>query len=354
MRIGIIGLGKIAQTKYLPILLKHKEVEIIALCDQSDSLVAGIAEQYGINSRLVCQSVNELIMKKPELVFVLIHNHFDVALKLINVGISICVEKPLCWSSEQAESLLKNAKQKHVKIFALYMKQYDKTFITLQNEIKKRGVPLAVNVSCYAGNNKRWCDPLFPIMKESIDEKRYTKEELEHAWNTFFNANSIKEADRKTETQLLLQLGIHQLNLIRKLFGHLRVKDTTFSHNNGICLINTMLKSDDNVIVNYSLIPLFSGAWIWEEKYEIIYPDVLLVYHPGCPFLPISDAYLEITEEKGSIYNTTVKSGMKDSFEMMIEHILKCFDSDEDDSSVIDAIEDIKLIEDILNNGKND
>lgn len=353
MRIGIIGLGKIAQTKYLPALVKIARDDIIALYDQSSSLVGRIISRYGFNKEIICYSVDELINREPELVFVLTHNHYEVAKILLENKISICVEKPLCWEVIQAKDLLACAKENHVKIYASYMKQFDQTFKLLQKEITKRGVPLVVNVSCYAGNNKQWCDPLFDIYKESSEEKRYTKQELKESWNAYFLNNSVEGVEHQAESQLLLQLGIHQLNLIRKLFGHLEVRHAIFSHNNSVCTINTMLQGSDNTIINYSLVPLFSGAWVWKEKYEIIYQDALITYHPGCPFLPMSDSWLEIAEENGNMSNTVIKSGMIDSFELMLRSILKNFYDNEEYTSALEAIEDIKLIEALLTIGKN-
>ena len=353
MRIGIIGLGKIAQTQYLPILLNKHETEIVALCDQSSSLIDTIVTMHGLSENVICHNANELINKKPDFVFVLTHNHYDISEELIKRGISICVEKPLCWESKQAKVLLELAREKHVKIYAAYMKQYDNTFRILQYEVTKRGIPINVNVSCYAGNNKKWCDPLFTIYKESDLEKKITKQELKESWNGFFSSNEINDLEHQIETQLMLQLGIHQINIIQKLFGQVEIQNAIFSHINGVCTINSLMRNADNTSINYTLVPMFSGAWLWKEKYEIVYPDALIVYHPGCPFLPISDAYLEIIEGHECLGTTIVKSDMANPFETMIDNILYQFNSGEDNASVLEAIEDIKVIESLLKVGRN-
>ena len=353
MKVGIIGLGKIAQTQYLPALLKNKEVEIVALCDRSGSLVDAVVAKHGFPKEIICHNETELIEKKPEFVFLLTHNHYHIAKELIESEISICVEKPICWESVQAECLLEAAKVRHVKIYAAYMKQYDNTFKVLQKEIEKRGVPVMVNVSCYAGNNKRWCDPLFTIFKESDIEKKLTKQELNEGWVSFFASNSIFDSEQRIETQLMLQLGIHQINIIRKLFGQIKIQDVVISHVNGVCTVNSVLQSANNTTINYALAPMFSGAWLWKEKYEIVYPNALIVYHPGCPFLPISDSYLEICEGKEYLNSIIVKSDLSNPFETMIDSILNDYCSDQANTSVSEAIGDIEFIELLLKTGRN-
>lgn len=352
MKIGIIGLGKIAQTKYLPVLSKMRQVKMVALCDKSISLTDSVIKNNKLEETIACYSIDELIERKPEMVFVLTHEHYYISKKLIENKISVCVEKPLCWSSCQAKELAEYARNHGVKIFAAYMKQYDNTFKCLQNEISKRGTPLAVNITCYAGNNKKWCDSLFSIDKESLEEKKNTKQELKNAWDSFYANDLMGKTEGRTESQLLLQLGIHQLNLIKKLFGNVEVKSVLSSHNGNTCTINTLFHADPGISISYSLVPMFSGPWLWEEKYEIIFQDSLLIYHPGCPFLPISDAYLEIIDGKESLKKSTISMGMIDPFRIMIERIIdKCSGSEKDDS-VLEAIEDIELVEKILISGK--
>ncbi|MEX0603016.1 MAG: Gfo/Idh/MocA family oxidoreductase, partial [Bacteroidota bacterium] len=47
-RIGIVGLGSIAQTIHLPLLSRFSDAEILAVCDIDRSKAAFVAEKYRI------------------------------------------------------------------------------------------------------------------------------------------------------------------------------------------------------------------------------------------------------------------------------------------------------------------
>lgn len=50
-RIGMIGLGDIAQKAYLPILASHPKVDIVGIASRSEETVSRVGEQYRIAGR---------------------------------------------------------------------------------------------------------------------------------------------------------------------------------------------------------------------------------------------------------------------------------------------------------------
>ena len=47
LRVGIIGVGGIAQSKHIPALVKHPDVEIVAICDSSEEVLEKVANREG-------------------------------------------------------------------------------------------------------------------------------------------------------------------------------------------------------------------------------------------------------------------------------------------------------------------
>ena len=350
IRVGIIGLGKISQTKYIPALHRHSYANIVGLCDKSRSLSEKIAEYYGYGKDCIAASIEELIAKNPHLVFILTHDHYNVAKALLNSGISVCVEKPLCWSSAQAEELYALAQEKGASLYACYMKQFDPAFVAFRERIAESGLPLMINISCFAGNNKKWCDPLYKIIKENADEKSDAKQELKKAWDKFYSEDCTGKQQDRSNSQLLLQLGIHQINLLHALVDDIDIDSFTAIDDNGVRKIFCTGMSE-KLRINYTLIPLFNAPWVWKEKFEALYSDKVLEYEPGCPFLISADSTLRVCQGNDMMENSVYRFGYEDYFYTMIDHILNTFEqgvTPDYRCSAESAIKDIRFIETML------
>lgn len=348
-RVAIIGLGKIAQMKYLPVLTNHKYVDLCGLCDTSISLISNVVKMYRLSSSLICKDEQQVLEKKPDLVFILNHNHYQLIKFFIVNGISICVEKPVCWDSDSVSNLLHLAIKKEVCFYAAYMKQYDYNFVSYKNILEEKGTPILVNVHCYAGFNKEWGDQQYSLIKESIEEKSITKRSLTEDWLHFFSKSNIMDDRDKYLYQLLLQLGIHQINLLHKCFGDiepLSILPIQSENVNGICCHLT----NKDFPINFTLLPLFNGEWIWEECYEAVYPDSIVRYYAGSPFLKTNESHCNITGKKGEgIGSTRIRFDINDPFSNMIDFILNDFCGCRDFSYLLakEAIRDLQLVEGI-------
>ncbi|WP_318494663.1 Gfo/Idh/MocA family protein [Photobacterium leiognathi] len=111
MRIGVIGLGDIAQKAYLPIMTQLNNVELV-LCTRDTAVLASLSEKYRIKHSY--SDYRQLTKKNVDAV--MIHAatsvHFDIAFWFLTQGIPTFVDKPLVDSGEQVE-LLYNLAEKH-------------------------------------------------------------------------------------------------------------------------------------------------------------------------------------------------------------------------------------------------
>ena len=51
LRVGVVGLGEISQYMHLPHLTSLPNIKVTAMCDLSPSLVAQVADRYGVAKR---------------------------------------------------------------------------------------------------------------------------------------------------------------------------------------------------------------------------------------------------------------------------------------------------------------
>ncbi len=103
IRIGVIGLGWIAQLYHLPILSRLRDVEIVAVCDSGKGRARAIADKYGIKQYY---TDHHKMLKEAELDAVDIctptDSHKDISIAALEAGCDVFVEKPVARKYEEA------------------------------------------------------------------------------------------------------------------------------------------------------------------------------------------------------------------------------------------------------------
>lgn len=104
-RIGIVGLGDIAQKAYLPIVANHLLIEPV-LCTRDQERLKRLADQYRINETYT--DLDTLIQSKPHAVMVhsATDSHYSIIKKLLSAKIPVFVDKPLSYTIEECDELL--------------------------------------------------------------------------------------------------------------------------------------------------------------------------------------------------------------------------------------------------------
>lgn len=104
MKVGIIGLGSIAQKAYLPVMTGIQEVEWV-LSTRNESVLEQLTEKYRITQ--TAQTIEKLIETGIDAAFVHTSTEFHPAIveSLLNAGIHVYVDKPIAYTYEQAKAL---------------------------------------------------------------------------------------------------------------------------------------------------------------------------------------------------------------------------------------------------------
>ena len=129
VRVGILGLGAVAQAVHLPILDRLGErFEIAAIADLSATLVERIGARYRVPSGAQFGSL-EALLAGPELDGLLIltsGSHGAAVLAGLDRGLAVFAEKPLAWTLAEADAIAgKLAGDPRGKLQVGYMKLYD-------------------------------------------------------------------------------------------------------------------------------------------------------------------------------------------------------------------------------------
>src|SRR5690349_17607741 len=111
IKVGVVGLGEIAQIIHLPILQAQADkFEIAALCDISQQLLSAMGERYNVPAEHRYTDYHDLARHRElDTVFVLNSDeyHTDTALAAIGHGKHVLIEKPMCLTRQEAEAIIK-------------------------------------------------------------------------------------------------------------------------------------------------------------------------------------------------------------------------------------------------------
>jgi predicted dehydrogenase len=137
VRIGVIGLGAVAQMIHLPILSKMKEVEIVALCDTEKLKARHLAARYGAKSSHTDPAE---MLKSVELDAVDIctptSSHRDLALLAIESGVDALVEKPIARNYPEAVEIATAAAKSQRKVMVGMNNRFRPDSMVLKNFVE--------------------------------------------------------------------------------------------------------------------------------------------------------------------------------------------------------------------------
>ncbi len=114
-RIGIVGLGSVAQTIHLPILSRFSDVEIVAICDLDRAKAQFVADKFKV--RRYYNNYEKMLIIEQYLDGILICTptslHKDMALAALEEKNNLLIEKPLARTPAEAEEITAAVKKHH-------------------------------------------------------------------------------------------------------------------------------------------------------------------------------------------------------------------------------------------------
>ncbi len=117
VKVGVIGLGWVAQVVHLPILSKMLEVELVAVCDRDKARARLVAEKYGLKS--IYTDVGRMLEQvdcQAVVICTSTDTHKDVAVAALETGRDVLVEKPIARKYTEAVEIAETAKHTKRKL----------------------------------------------------------------------------------------------------------------------------------------------------------------------------------------------------------------------------------------------
>lgn len=291
IKIGIVGLGSIAQTIHIPILNKLPDAEIVAICDRDKSKAQFVAEKFGI--RRFYSNYEEMLLREGDIQAINVctstNAHREVAIASLELKKDVLVEKPLARSQKEAEEIVQTAKKQHRKLMV--------------------------------GMNNRF-RPDSMILKSFIEAKDLGK--IYYAKAGWLKKLSVTNPwlTRKEQSGggVVLDLGIVMFDLAFWMMGYPAVKEVmaaNYSH-------NTKEVEDSSVVFlrmkNDSTLTLES-SWSFESNTDFFYCDCFGTEGSGSlnPFRIYKRMHGNLVNV-APVHNETPQTSYRKSYENELKH----------------------------------
>jgi predicted dehydrogenase len=117
IRIGVVGVGAIAQIAHIPVLAKMRGAQLVALCDNDGPKARSLADRFGvpdvftdIEDLLEFDELDAVIITTPN------HLHEPHVLSALQAGVHVLCERPLALTSRGIERILGAAQRAERKV----------------------------------------------------------------------------------------------------------------------------------------------------------------------------------------------------------------------------------------------
>jgi predicted dehydrogenase len=205
VRIGLVGAGRIAQAAHLPALARAEGATLVAVCDASAALAAGVAARYGVPAYT---SAEEMLARgdlDAVLVAVPDRLHLPVSAEALRAGKHVLVEKPLAGTLADAEELARLAARSGLVLQVGAMKRHDPG-VAHAAEAIRTSIGRVTSASIWY----RVMGALRPPIEATLFPALVVDQEVRRA-------EAAYKADR--ERYLLTTHGAHVLDGLRYLLG---------------------------------------------------------------------------------------------------------------------------------------
>lgn len=130
LKIGVLGVGHLGKI-HVKCIQQTDCFELIGFFDPNDKNAAQVIENQGVKRFEKVEELLELV-DVVDIVTPTI-THFDLALQAIQHGKHVFIEKPLCNTVEEAETLLAACKKHNVKVQVGHVERFNPALLALEN-----------------------------------------------------------------------------------------------------------------------------------------------------------------------------------------------------------------------------
>ena len=221
LRVGVIGLGEVAQVVHLPVLQALRaSYEVTAVCDISPRLLQLVGDRFGVANRY-SEAGDMLAAEELDCVLVLNSDeyHADCVIAALQHNVNVLVEKPMCLSPAEGAAIIAARDASDAQVMVGYMRRFAPAFVEAVERVKELGRINYVRVHDIIGHNA-----LIVGQSATVDRPDDIPQHLmEDRWQR--GRTLVQEAigdvgdELSGVYRLLCGLGSHDLSAMREMLG---------------------------------------------------------------------------------------------------------------------------------------
>lgn len=221
LRVGVIGLGEVAQIIHLPILQSLSDkFEIAALCDISPTLLKLMGERYGVGD-LYTDGAALAQQAGLDAVFVLNSDeyHVDCALAALQNRRHVLIEKPMCLTESDADTIIRARDEAGVQVMVGYMRRFAPAFTQAVAAVKELGDIQYARVRDIIGQNRLFIQQSSHVLRFSDLPGGALQDRQERGDRMVREAIGDVTQDLRNTYRQLCGLSSHDLSAMREIIG---------------------------------------------------------------------------------------------------------------------------------------
>ncbi len=223
VKVGLVGLGEIAQIVHLPILKEHSDLfEIVALCDISQELLAALGERYTVPSEHRYADYHDIAAQK-DLDAILILNsdeyHTDTAIAALQHKKHVLIEKPMCLTRQEADAIIRTRDEAGTQVMVGYMRRYAPAFVQAIEQVRTLEKINYARVRDIIGQNAQFVKQSSVVLRPTDIPREAMGDRAERASRLVKAAIGNVSPQLASTYRLLCGLSSHDLSAMRELLG---------------------------------------------------------------------------------------------------------------------------------------
>jgi predicted dehydrogenase len=323
LRVGVIGLGEVAQVIHLPIIESLPEqYELAAICDISPGLLKRLGDRYRVERRFT--DAHELIAAgELDCVFVLNSDeyHAECTIAALDAGIHVLVEKPMCLSPREAEEIIAARDRSGKTVMVAYMRRFAPAFNEAVERLPELGELRYVRVHDVIGENRlivdqtSYVDRPDDIPQDAVDAKWARRSALVR--------EALGDVPQELEWTygLLCGLGSHDLSAMRELLGPPREVSAAKMWRSGSYVV-ALLDYGDFVVTYETGV---DDQLRYDTYIEVYGATGTMKVQYDTPYVRHFPTTLHLELTKGDAYERSVtRPHLKDPYTYEIEYFHEC------------------------------
>ena len=223
LRVGLIGLGEVAQVTHIPVLnTLGDRFAITAICDVSPGLVDAIGDQLHLSADARHTDAGELVARDDvDIVFVLTSDeyHADNAVAALGQGKHVLVEKPIALTIPDVERIIAARDAADRQVIVGYMRRFAGAFELMRDRLPELGPIRYVHVRDIIGENRLIIEQVQSVLRFDDLTEAQKRDRADRAREQVAAAIGEAGPELVRAYRQLCGLGSHDLSAMRELIG---------------------------------------------------------------------------------------------------------------------------------------